>query len=805
MARDNKEDLSFLDPSLNKKIAQKIQTDVDNAYKKTYYTDNKNAKYIDSIRRNMDKDLSGLIDRTKLRNNGNNISQLYARTLATNDNEMMKEFKSILQDESMLSDIMDMYSQNAIQRDIDREIDVVCKYVPKLAAALDIKTDHVLCADHFNKKNDNLEINQITNATSNGNNTNDNQTNQYAAKSDIDSFKKKYHLIELAHSIYEKTAKYGEQFIYIVAYNKALGRLLNKGQNSDLLSEDGILNEEAIDTELASVNETLDFKYTEKDVNDIIGLNENVYCLNEENSSTINLANNNDYDSISVELNKTGVIPGVLQRMAKIERIMKETASLVEADGLYPRETNLTNRDYFNTRRKEFSNFAKGGTLKSPTSLATDGFVDKKKQDDQQQINIPGCVVEVLDHTMVKPIYIKDICLGYYYIECNRNMDMDVQTTFSSTLGGLRPRRSTRARENMNRTDQDNDVLIKIAKQISQKIDATFVNANQDLAKEIYGILKYNSEHGSGKVSKIRVSFIPPEDIVHSYFSLNEKTHRGESDLKRSLFPAKLLSCLYISNEIALLTRGYDKRVYHVRNSAADTNIQAVLLNVINQIKQSNFNLRQIENMNNILNITGRFNDLVIPQNANGESPVNFEIMPGQNVEVKTEFMNMLEEMAVSQTGVSLEMVNSRDQEQTATHITMTNARFLVKIFARQQQYADILSEIFTKIYQCEYGVEDDLEVNLPPPVMLNFTNTSQILTVANELIQNIVQMKMGGEQDEQLKSVFIGKLMKYYFKSFLPMEEIDKMADEAKIELAEMRGSQSQDQMNGMQPQGGF
>ena len=36
-------------------------------------------------------------------------------------------------------------------------------------------------------------------------------------------------------------------------------------------------------------------------------------------------------------------------------------------------------------------------------------------------------------------------------------------------------------------------------------------------------------------------------------------------------------------------------------------------------------------------------------------------------------------------------------------------------------------------------------------------------------------------------------------------MEEIDKMADEAKIELAEMRGSQSQDQMNGMQPQGGF
>ena len=99
---------------------------------------------------------------------------------------------------------------------------------------------------------------------------------------------------------------------------------------------------------------------------------------------------------------------------------------------------------------------------------------------------------------------------------------------------------------------------------------------------------------------------------------INDKSHRGVSDLAKSIFPAKLFTCLYISNTIALLTRGYDKRLYHVKQTV-DTNITSVLLNVINQIKRSNFNLRQIENMNNILNVTGRFNDLVIPQNANGE------------------------------------------------------------------------------------------------------------------------------------------------------------------------------------------
>ena len=190
--------------------------------------------------------------------------------------------------------------------------------------------------------------------------------------------------------------------------------------------------------------------------------------------------------------------------------------------------------------------------------------------------------------------------------------------------------------------------------------------------------------------------------------------------------------------------------------------------------------------MNDILNVTGRFNDLVVPINQNGEAPVNFEVIPGQNIEVKTDFMNMLEEMAVNLTGVSLEMVNSRMAEQTATHLTMTNSRFLIKIFARQQKFQPFLSEIYTKIYQNEYGTQDEIEVKLPPPIMLNFTNTSQIISVANELIQNLVLMKMGADQQNQLlKDQFTGELMEHYFKSFLDIEEINKIYDNAQMNVS--------------------
>lgn len=788
MARNDKVDLSYLDTTLNKNIATKIQNDLDSAYKNTYYSDNKDAKFIDSIRRTIDRDLNGLIDRTRLRYNGHNISDLYSRTLANNDDDMIKEFRMALSDESALADMMDMYSQNAVARDLDREIDTVCKYVPKLDEALDIKADHVMCADHFNQ--DNMEITRLTNAGGkevdqvDGSGMGSSDT----AHADIESFKKKYLLREFADKCYRKTAKYGEQFVYIVSYNKALARLLKRTRSDAFITEGAVLTEDAMDAAISPACTKFTAFYGASSNNGV--LTESVRFSDD----TSTMGTTTVEEGLEIEINKTGVIPSLFLEAQNKRRIMMENANMLaedkaiteQIDKLTTATTMLSNNNYLRNMHKEFEKFAKGGTMESPTSLATDGFITKNKQQaKEEEVNVPGCILRLLDHTMVKPLYIDDTCLGYYYIECNNRMDFD-QTTFTSTMGGLRPRRATRAREDMNRPNMDDQVLAKIAMSISRRIDTQFVNANQDLAREIYTILKYNADNGHGKVSRIRVSFIPPSDMVHVYFDMHDKTHRGISDIAKSLFPAKLLSCLYISNSLALLTRGYDKRIYQVRQTV-DTNIQAVLLNVINQIKQSNFNLRQVENMNNILNITGRFNDLVIPQNRQGESPVNFEVMPGQNIDIKSDFMNMLEEMAVNLTGVSLEMVNSRYQEQTATHITMSNSRFLIKIYDRQTVYQQYLSEIFTRVYQCEYGVEDELEVTLPAPVMLNFTNTSQILAVANELIQNITIMKMGAEvsTNEPLKNEFISGLMQHYFKSFLPIEKINELYESAKIELA--------------------
>jgi len=89
------------------------------------------------------------------------------------------------------------------------------------------------------------------------------------------------------------------------------------------------------------------------------------------------------------------------------------------------------------------------------------------------------------------------------------------------------------------------------------------------------------------------------------------------------------------------------------------------------------------------------------------------------------------------------------------------------------------------KLYQYEYNTNSIVKVELPPPIMLNFTNTSQILSMSQELIQNIVQMKFGSSQNEQEKLAFTSLLMEYYYDSFLPMDKINAMADKAKAKTA--------------------
>ena len=253
------------------------------------------------------------------------------------------------------------------------------------------------------------------------------------------------------------------------------------------------------------------------------------------------------------------------------------------------------------------------------------------------------------------------------------------------------------------------------------------------------------------------------------------------------MIPAKLYVGLYITNTIGAMTRSQDRRVYYVKQSGIDTNISKILLNTIDQLKRQNFNIRQLESMKNVLNILGRFNDFVIPTDNSGNAPVQFEVMQGQNIDPQTELMDRLQTMAVDATDVPFEIVQARQSMDYAIQATMSNSRFLKKIYNRQTIANRFLSKIMTLLYRGEFDSPTaTIKVNLPVPMFLNLTNTNQFIVNANDIATSTAAA-FGADLDDTTRALFENNLKARLLEGYLDMDMITAVKDKTRLQAAKL------------------
>ena len=772
----NKNDNNQPNMNIFKKLAGYIQGNIDNLYTSTYYSDPSNKRQLDNIKSNIDDSIKNIIN-VNMDNVGEpNISRLYERLFMTqNDPGTIKGFEDIFGNNEFVNNLTNSYLDNRWVKAVDMEIDEILRYMPKLDEALQTIKDNVLSSDSFSK--DYLNFESDIGTTSDG---------EKLFARNIDDMKERYNALKLTNDIYSKVSKYGEVFIYCVPYKKAIQALMNNKTSNSGISVKTNYNENTV--EISSDNSQFDsskIKF-DKDEYDDLDINLNIKLESGIISNIVQseyLARNKiDY------VKEQSLTEQYFNEMNAINDPSKQSINEgivdIKNDGK-PYVFSKTSDAYVpNAKLPKHNNFdtTLSDDLQIPNEDPTnDGLITNKKYDSKIK-DMNGCIVKFLKRERVTPIIINDICLGYYYFEFDEQADLfeDRFTTTGvvNTITGLRSNGRSEAFDSMQRREE---LLRNISSQLADRIDANFINANQDLKKEIYYILKYNDSFNAaaGRTNNIRVSYIPPEDIHHIYFDLDEDTGRGISDLNLSLIPAKLWVAIYITNCLAIMTRGNDKRVYYVKQSV-ESNISKTLLKTINEIKKSNFGIRQIENINSILNITGRFNDYIIPRGSDGQSPIEFEVMPGQNIEIKTELLNLLEEAAINVTGVPIEIIQSRQSPDYATQLTMSNSKFLRFVYARQSEFQKAISPLFTKIYNIEYSDNAKVDIILPPPLFINVTNTNQLIVNTQEYCDNITNIVMGDEADEEIKAKFSKELKIYYLGSYINMDIIEKIKNKA-------------------------
>lgn len=743
--------------SLITKLSDTVQNSLDNLYSKTYYSQPSNKQDLDSIKNKLDSSIDNIVSVNMSNTGKGTMSTLYSRMqqnapkFGGPNDENGKKLEELINDNQVIeSGLMGFINNTTTVFDYDNKIDTILKYMPRLQEALDTRKDNVLSADHFSKDFINITSSNISN---------DSETYNEHIKFVKDTYK----FQDLTDEIYDTASKYGEAFVYIVPYKKAVARLLRHKNNirADLnIKEGSILTESG----------------------DVLSMDKMPDGITKDSFQELGLNN------IELECS-TGCINSVVENVMKFEKAAQSLNEMsLNYEGVnFSEETILESAE--NIRDVVKGRFDR--TIKDDLSFdnfddrGQDGLVDRNKTKrntkDDKYINVPGTIVKVLERKHVIPIYIEDYCFGYYYIEVdgpyNPVGDYDKMQDPTMALKGSNSILSTNSM--MDQSQKQNNIIRYISNQISNFIDAKFINANQDLRNEIYTVLKYNYDNNSSHMNKIRVTFIPPDDMEHVYFNMNKDTHRGISDLNKAMFPATLYSAMYITHAIWNMTRAQDKRVYYV-NQTVDTNISKTLLNTINQIKKGNFGIRQIENINHILNITGMFNDYIIPRGPSGATPIDFEVMQGQQVEWQTEFMTSLEEMAVNSTDVPMEMIQMRNSVDYSSQLTMSSSKFLRKVYNRQSKFQGNLTRIFNKIYNNEFDDNITLNVVLPPPMFLNITNTNQMMTNVNEYSQSVAQLLLDPDEEEPVKNEVIREINKFNLGSYLNIPELEDIAHKA-------------------------
>ena len=768
---DNKSNIRF---NALKKIAGLIQSNSDEIYKSTYYTDPENKRQLNDLKSSIDSSIKDILNNNVNMTGEPNMSRFYERLFfnSQNDQDTVAEFEKIFGDNDFINNLSSSYMDNRWIKAIDDEMDQTLRYMPKLEEALQTLRDNVLSADSFNKDFLTLKP-QI-----------EGEKSQDQFDHNIQDLKKNYDLLKLINEVYYDTSKYGETFIYCVPYEKAIQNLMDHKNDNRGIAIRSNYNEGSIILEDA-INDT-----SEK-------VDMSKFKLN-------NLSEDQQDFNINFEIDNSGILRSVVEA-EKDARNKKKQVSEQSLCEQYLMELNmldikndgkpyaLDNIERYQVGGKlpEHHNFDK--TLYDDMELpniddsAADGLVNPEKQKNVKLKSMNGCIVKKLRRECVTPIMINDVCLGYYYFEFDNNMaffdESQPSTGMVNTITGLRSNGRVEAYDVLQRREE---AIRYLASMLANKIDTKFINDNQDLKKEIYYILKYNDEFSNNEANmqNIRVSYIPPEDINHIYFNLDDGTNRGISDLNLALIPAKLWVAIYLTNCLAVMTRGNDKRVYYVRQSV-ESNISKTLLKTINEIKKSNFGIRQIQSINNVLNITGRFNDYIIPRGSDGNSPIEFEVMPGQQVEIKTDLLNLLEEAAINSTGVPLELIQSRQSPDYAMQLTMSNTKFLRFVYGRQSQFQEMIQPLLTKIYDIEYGTTDVISVTLPPPLFINVTNTNQLIVNTSDFCNSIVEIFMGDSQDDILKAKVGKKLKAYYLGSYINMSVLNNAIEQAKQEKA--------------------
>jgi hypothetical protein len=609
------------------------------------------------------------------------------------------------------------------------DLNMICGQLYELQEAINATRDAIATSD---------DVSQSLSRSLKFKNASDTDTAKSGYINIIENMESKFKVIpKIKNHIIPKTLQYGKYYAYTIPYSKMFESYYrNKVKDKNNITS----------TALESADENLI-----KSFKDELGVNMPSNTKNIFNSYTENIEVYNDEIAIPI-------IEGT------------DISALLES------KSDMIADDEFRKKVEQQIKKADKNNKKKNIPLYNDGTINLKTPEADFS-NIQGCYIKLIDPRRVIPIKILDQVIGYYYIH-----DTNIQFNKSPFSTNIKINQG-----NLSAQDVENSFLSKVSDRVVKAFDKKFLENNSKFKELIMNALQFNDLYKK----QIKFQFIPIDYMTE--FTVNEDENgEGTSVLVPALFYAKLYLSLLIFKMISVITKSNDTKIYYVKQSGIDTNVVNKVQDVARQIKEKQINFMDLLNYNSMLGKIGQGKEVFMPVGKSGDRGIEFDILAGQDIQLNTDFMEMLRTGFINATGVPSVIMNYINEADYAKTLVMANAKFTGRVVNYQLDFNNSITELYKKLLRYSTEVPDnfiqEFEFVLAAPKSLNNMNMADLISNTDNTLAFMIKAITGenadpGEDGNKLKDMLYRKLSREMLP-MIPWATADKIYEEAKVEL---------------------
>ena len=463
-----------------------------------------------------------------------------------------------------------------------------------------------------------------------------------------------------------------------------------------------------------------------------------------------NLTNSKEFDQKELEGMRKNLESGNLSITTSdspfLDEAIESIAALERYDDIYMRDLN----GYAAT-------FGGVGKLDEKFYGTSDGTADPNTTG--SKFNTVGTYIKYIDASRIVPVKVYNQVVGYFHVhDMTASKKARTMASADNMLIG-----SVNLFANINMNDNKKESAVRmitdvISDGILSNFSNRFVNNNLEFKKLIADCIVANGMINNN----LNIQFIPANHIIPFLVNENEDGF-GESILSDALFPARLLLDLLISKMLLYMNKSGNRTLAFVRKGPIDVSSANHIQRVLRQLQESNITFGDLLSTNLSFAKFAPYGNIQIPTARNGDRLVDFETQEGQTVELKPEFEDWLEKMAIMGTGVPSVILEYTDAADYAKSLVTANIKFAGRIATLQSDLEEATTDLYIRLIE-DSSLDDDLKkkavrgfkFSLPRPRVISNSNMSDYLSSMQQTAGTLADLYLGQDngQDPDYQAV---------------------------------------------------